>query len=369
MSHEIRTPMNVIMGMLNIVNETKLNKTQIDYIQTIQTASENLLNIINDILDLNKIEAGKMELKLNTFDVFKTANKIKKLFEETAKSKGIDFNVIVSKDIIQYIKADENRIVQIVSNLISNAFKFTNSGNINVNFSIANQNKERVVFIIEVIDTGIGIKEEDQKRLFTKFSQLDNTLTRSYEGTGLGLAISKEFAELMGGEIGVKSEYKKGSTFWFTFTASVSDKNDYTPDKTLIQKFKDLHFNVSVLLVEDKFVNQKVETLILENIGCKVAVANNGKEAVDLISEGNKYDIVFMDIQMPIMDGVEAVSILRKNYKMLPPIIGLSANALEGDAERYISLGMDDYISKPFTTEQIKEKLFKWIHFSKNENI
>jgi len=363
MSHEIRTPMNVIMGMLNMVNETKLNETQIDYIQTIQTASENLLNIINDILDLNKIEAGKMELKLNTFDVFKTANKIKKLFEETAKSKGIDFNVIVSKDIIQYIKADENRIIQIVSNLISNAFKFTHKGNISVNFSIANQNKEKVVFFIEVIDTGIGIKEDDQKRLFTKFSQLDNTLTRSYEGTGLGLAISKEFAELMGGEIGVKSEYKKGSTFWFTFAATVSDKNDCTSDKTVTQSFKDLHFNVSVLLVEDKFVNQKVETLILENIGCKVTIANNGKEAVDLISEGNKYDIVFMDIQMPIMDGIEAVSILRKNYKPLPPIIGLSANALEGDAERYISLGMDDYLSKPFTTEQIKEKLFKWIHY------
>ncbi len=224
-----------------------------------------------------------------------------------------------------------------------------------------------MVFLIEVFDSGIGIKEEDQKKLFTKFSQLDNTLTRSHEGTGLGLAISKELAELMGGEVGLNSEYQKGSTFWFTFNAIASNDSDYVSMKTLSKKIKEMNFNLTVLLVEDKYVNQKVESLILKNIGCTVIVANNGKEAVNLFTAGNKFDIVFMDIQMPVMDGVEAVSILRKNFENLPPIIGLSANALEGDAERYISLGMDDYISKPFTTDQIRETLFKWSNYTKNK--
>ncbi len=360
MSHEIRTPMNVIMGMLNMIDKTKLDETYADYIQTIQAASENLLIIINDILDLNKIEAGKMILKPNAFNIINTSEKIKKLFDVIAISKGINFNINLSKDINQFIIADENRIIQIVSNLISNAFKFTPKGSIFVNFSIAKKWNEEIKYLVEVIDTGIGIKEEDQKKLFAKFSQLDNTLTRDYEGTGLGLAISKELAELMGCEIGVKSEYNKGSTFWFTFIAKVSGEKEDISDKTIFQNFKDIRFNLSVLLVEDKYVNQKVETLLLESIGCKVEIANNGKEAVDIISAGNIYDIVFMDIQMPVMDGVEAVEILRKNVKNLPPIIGLSANALEGDAEKYISLGMDDYIAKPFTTELIKEKLYKW---------
>jgi CheY-like chemotaxis protein/two-component sensor histidine kinase len=348
------------MGMLDMISKTSLNEIQADYIQTIQGASENLLNIINDILDLTKIEAGKMDLKISTLDIYETANKIKRLFEETAKNKKIDFTVNIEKNVVKYIKTDENRLIQIISNLVSNAFKFTKKGSIKVNISMANQNNEGILFLVEVIDTGIGITENDQIKLFTKFSQLDNTLTRSYDGTGLGLAISKELAELIGGEIGVKSEYNKGSTFWFTFTATVSSEPDYTLVKFSHPNFKDMKFNLTVLLVEDKFVNQKVETLMLENAGCKVSIAKNGKEAVDIISAGNKFDIIFMDIQMPVMDGVEAVSILRKKYNYLPPIIGLSANALEGDAERYIKLGMDDYVSKPFTSEQIREKLFKW---------
>ncbi len=362
MSHEIRTPMNVIMGMLGMVDKSTLNKTNNDYIETIQTASENLLNIINDILDLNKIEAGKMIIKPGAFDIYDTISKIKKLFEEIAISNGIEFRVVKSKDIIQYIVADENRIIQIISNLISNAFKFTQKGGIDVIFSVADKSETKVVFLVEVIDTGIGIKEEDQKRLFAKFSQLDNTSTRNHEGTGLGLAISKELVELMGGEIGVKSEYNKGSKFWFTFTANISDEKEYLSKKSVCQNFKDMYFDLKVLLVEDKFVNQKVETLILESFGCKVEIANNGKEAIDMISSEKKYDVIFMDIQMPVMDGVEAVNILRKNYKNLPPIIGLSANALEGDAEKYINLGMDDYIPKPFTKDLIKEKLYKWTH-------
>ncbi len=365
MSHEIRTPMNAIMGMLELINKSQLNETQLDFIQTIQGASENLLCIINDILDLSKIEAGKMDLKLSTLNIHETAMKIKRLFEETAKNKCLDFNISIANDIVKFVKADENRIIQIISNLVSNAFKFTKKGSINVNFSLASQDNEIIKFLVEVVDTGIGIAEPDQLKLFSEFSQLDNTLTRSYEGTGLGLAISKELSELMGGEIGVNSEYNKGSTFWFTFTAIPSEESDYISVKNFYQNYKDMKFNISVLLVEDKLVNQKVETLILENIGCKVSLAVNGKEAVDMISAGLKYDIVFMDIQMPIMDGVEAVSILRKKYSKLPPIIGLSANAMEGDAERYIKLGMDDYISKPFTANQIKEKLFKWTYLRK----
>jgi len=360
MSHEIRTPMNAIMGMLDLIKKTNLNEMQVDYIKTIQDASDNLLSIINDILDLSKIEAGKMELKINTFNIIETAKKIQKLFQENAKTKNIDFSINFTIDIPKYIKADENRIVQIVSNLVSNAFKFTKKGSVTVNFSITNRVEDKLQFLVEVIDTGIGISDNDQLRLFTKFNQLDNSLTRSQEGTGLGLAISKELSELMGGEIGVESEYGKGSSFWFSFNAIASEEKDCVSVKSNYGSFKDVRFNHFVLLVEDKFVNQKVATLMLESAGCSVVVANNGRESVDLICAGNKYDIIFMDIQMPIMDGVEAVGILRKKYKNLPPIIGLSANAMEGDAEKYIKLGMNDYLSKPFTTEQLKEKLYKW---------
>jgi signal transduction histidine kinase/ligand-binding sensor domain-containing protein/CheY-like chemotaxis protein len=368
MSHEIRTPMNVIMGMLGMLNNTRLTGMQTDYVQTIQGASESLLNIINDILDLAKIEAGKMELKPTTIDVVETARKIKKLFEETARIKNIDFTVNISDNICRYVKTDENRLIQIASNLVSNAFKFTRHGKIKVDFSVKSRTDDRIIFLVEVADTGIGIDDKDKDRLFAKFSQLDNTLTRSHEGTGLGLAISKELAELMGGEIGFQSELNVGSTFWFTFAAVPSAESELVRVKSFSHFNKEMQFHLDVLLVEDKIVNQKVETLILENIGCKVEVANNGKEAVDMISQGNKYDMVFMDIQMPVMDGVQAVQILRASFTDLPPIIGLSANALEGDAERYISLGMDDYISKPFTTDQIKEKLYKWSHYSKNGN-
>jgi len=363
-SHEIRTPMNVIMGMLNLVKETNLNKTQSDYIETIYSASENLLNIINDILDLNKIEAGKMSLKYQTFDIIEIIGKIKKLFEETARNKGIEFNVQIKNDVDRYVKADEKRIIQIVSNLVSNAIKFTRCGSVDLKLSVKEKEGSNIVFLIEVSDTGIGITEEDQKRLFSLFSQLDNTLTRRHEGTGLGLVISKELAELLGGEIGVKSEYNKGSTFWFTFKAMISDENNLTKESDNSKNFSEMKFDIEVLLVEDKPVNQKVEKLILENIGCKVSVAGNGKEAVDMVTAGNKYDLIFMDIQMPVMDGVEAVNILRKQYKYLPPVIGLSANALEGDAEKYIRLGMDDYISKPFTPQQLKEKIYKWTNNS-----
>jgi len=360
MSHEIRTPMNAIMGMLDLIKKTNLNEVQVDYIKTIQDASDNLLSIINDILDLSKIEAGKMELKINTFNILETANKIQKLFHKNAKIKNIDFSINFTIDIPEYIKADENRIIQIVSNLVSNALKFTKKGSVAVNFSIINQVDDKLQFLVEVVDTGIGITDNDQLRLFTKFNQLDNSLTRSQEGTGLGLAISKELSELMGGEIGVESEYGKGSSFWFSFNAIASNEKDCVSVKNSYGSFKDVRFNYSVLLVEDKFVNQKVATLMLESAGCSVVVANNGKESVDIICAGNKFNIVFMDIQMPIMDGVEAVGILREKYKNLPPIIGLSANAMEGDAEKYIKLGMDDYLSKPFTTEQLKEKLYKW---------
>ncbi len=371
MSHEMRTPMNGILGMVDFLLQTKLDEKQLDYAKTIKNSSETLLNLINDVLDLAKIEAGTMKVTPNEFNIHKLLNEVLSLFKASIEQKGLAINLYYSKDLPDFLIADKNRINQIINNLLSNAIKFTNSGSISIfvskqkddesnNLKFLNEHNEKKIKVrVEVKDTGIGISKENQADLFLSFSQIDSTYTRNYEGTGLGLAISKRLVELMGGEIGLNSEMGKGSTFWFTFEAiPISESSLNEAPKTNPNNIK-YNFNLKVLLVEDKYINQKVITLMLHNVGCKIEVANNGMEALKIFEENN-CDLILMDIQMPIMDGVTAVKELNRRHSKLPPIIGLSANAMEGDAEKYIAEGMDDYLSKPVSAEQLYEKIIKW---------
>jgi len=371
MSHEMRTPMNGILGMVGFLLQTRLDEKQLDYANTIKNSSETLRNLINDILDLSKIEAGSMKIIPNEFNIHLLLKEVVSLFKASIEQKGLSVQMNYSNDVPDYIIADKNRLNQIINNLISNAIKFTDVGEISImvskvdmaDDSNANQyipdDEKKIKVKIEVKDTGIGINPENQTDLFTLFSQIDSTYTRNYEGTGLGLAISKRLVEMMGGEIGVISDYGNGSTFWFTFDAVPVSEASVNRKLKVKSDFGQLNFRLHVLLVEDKYINQKVVDLMLKNAGCTIDIANNGAEALDMYAEG-KYDLILMDIQMPFMDGVTAVKELQKKYSKLPTIIGLSANAMEGDAEKYIAEGMDDYLSKPVSTEQLNEKLLKW---------
>ncbi|OFX69101.1 MAG: hypothetical protein A2X12_05100 [Bacteroidetes bacterium GWE2_29_8] len=360
MSHEMRTPMCGIIGLTELISNTELNEKQKEFIDTIKDSSNSLLTLINNILDISKIEAGKMQIKQNVFNFHKTISYINNLFSAIITNKGLNLEIQIAENIPKFIKSDEYRIKQILNNLVSNAIKFTNSGSININVSVAKEMQEYILIKISIIDTGIGISEDNKKLLFQKFSQVDYSNSRLYEGAGLGLSIVKELVTMLDGEIHVESVEGQGSNFWFTFKANktkLSDKEELVIIETLEQKY---NFNFKILLVEDKAVNYKVIRLMLENIGCSVDIAENGQIALKKVSK-NVYDLIFMDIMMPIMDGITATKRIKELYKNAPPIIGLSANAMDGDAEKYKNEGLDDYITKPVFQETLISIIKKYL--------
>ncbi|MBW6479349.1 MAG: PAS domain S-box protein [Bacteroidales bacterium] len=362
MSHEIRSPMTGIIGMTDLLMRTSLDEQQKVYVETIRKSSDGLHHLVNDILDLSKIEAGKMVIKPVLHNLRDSGNAIYSLFRALAEQKGLKLSLYFDPYLPEKIYADENRISQILSNLISNAIKFTHKGEVKLSYRKINEDANHVSLKISVSDTGIGISESDRHKLFSIFSQLDNSDTRNYEGAGLGLSISDKLASLMNARIDVESEPGKGSTFSLILKCAKTEeklpKNDRFVKPEHVQKDV-LDFNV--LLVEDKATNQMVISLMLNEIGCNVDLAVNGKEALEKL-DIHKHDIVFMDIQMPVMDGLKASEELRRIYskKQLPLIIGLSAKAMEGDAEFYISKGMDDYLTKPVTSEILRKCILKW---------
>jgi|GEM_PF-1892548 len=355
-SHEIRTPMNGILGMTHILSGTKLDERQQYYVQTVQKSAENLLLILNDILDLSKLEAGKMSLKPTKFCLRQTLQQLKDLFSTTILQKNLYFSVLVPDDIPLYVMADESRLVQVLTNLVSNAVKFTEQGGITINAKNILYLKDYLVIKITVTDTGAGIPKQFLGQLFDKFFQIDLQNTKQ-QGTGLGLSICKQLVELWGGEIGVESQIGEGSSFWFTIPMQVLPMQQLESPTFATQKI-DFQL-INVLLVEDVVVNQEVAKIMLEQLGCEVELANHGEEAVNKVKQKD-YDLIFMDIMMPIMDGVEATSIIKK-LKPHTIIIGLSANAMEEDAQKYIDLGMNDYLAKPIAPQQISEKILKWL--------
>lgn len=358
MSHEIRTPMTGIMGMTSLLQKSSLNMAQLEYVNNIRISSENLLNIINDVLDLSKIEAGKMELKPTRFHLREFVDQVSEFFQHKIDAKGLKFKTSVSSNIPKHIIADQNRMKQLVNNLLSNAIKFTDEGGISLYFLLKEKVDDKLVISCKVRDTGMGISEENQKHVFEKYTQIETSLVKKFEGTGLGLAICRELAGLMGGEITVKSKLNEGSIFEFTFRAEY-DETDQAPEINPVAK--DLQeLDLNILHVEDKLLNQKVVGYILINAGANVDFAKNGEEALNMYKPG-RYDLILMDIHMPVMDGITAHKKLSELYgEKLCPVIGLSANALEGDAQKFMELGLNDYIMKPFKPEVLYEKINLW---------
>ncbi len=366
MSHEIRTPMNGVIGMIDLLSSTRLSEEQRDYVTTIKRSSETLLHLLNDILDLSKIEAGKMELHEAPVSLSDLLEKVVSLFSQTARNKANVLTYRLARNLPANIVADQTRLLQILSNLTSNALKFTENGTVHIEVRQVSVKGNKHTFKIEVTDSGIGIEEEDQKLLFTSFTQVDNSSRKSFGGTGLGLAISKQLCHLMNGDIGVNSKTGEGSTFWFTFDAEKTDAAPKYADEAGGETVFENAFTTIrpyILLVDDNAVNRKVAGEILKKSGCDVDHASSGFEAIRKVEEAFKkgekrYDIIFMDIQMPDMDGVQATRELRTRFnKRLPPVVAMTAYSMKEDRDRFLSEGMDDYLPKPIRAQQLIAKV------------
>ncbi len=357
MSHEIRTPMNAILGFAQLLSQQPLEAKVKEYVQNINRSGDNLLHIINDILDLSKIESGLMRIEPTNINLRDLIQSVKMMFEKQANDKNIDLNIEFNENVPKEIKGDGMRITQILVNLLSNAFKFTSTGSIKILIDLISSKNGKELISVAVADTGIGIEDYKLNRIFDRFQQSDDSITRRFGGTGLGLTIAKEIVELMQGEISVKSELNSGSTFTIKipFERVVKDSTKVMAANKPNGINSDLK-NLHVLIIEDNKLNQALMYHLLNEWQVSFDIVDNGKEALEMITK-KKFDLLLMDLQMPEMDGYSCTREIRNNLKLDIPIIAMSAHAFPGEREKCLQYGMNDYISKPIDHIQLFELL------------
>jgi signal transduction histidine kinase/AmiR/NasT family two-component response regulator len=364
MSHEIRTPLNGILGMTSALLSRDLSAADQDCVETIRTSGEALLAVVNSVLDFSKIEAGRMDLECADFQPAQVVAQAIQIIGGAAFSKSLMLETDIDPKLPRVVGGDMVRLRQVLLNLLGNAVKFTPRGSIQVQAELLSASTEGYRLRFSIADEGIGISEEQQRKLFQPFTQASACTTRKYGGTGLGLAICKQIVELMGGTIGVRSRPGAGSVFWFTVDVLPAAESTSEPSEEVVQAAlaEARKADARILLVEDNPINQKVGLMMLKRLGYKADVASDGREALRII-ESERYDLILMDVLMPEMDGLEATRLIRamQGPGIQVPILAMTAGALGKDREACLEAGMSDYLSKPVREPELRQKLHHWL--------